>query len=90
MTKIQKPETQLPELLSDLIELAVADVRRLDRDIYDPEYDSWHETERLGCEVCFAGAVMAGTLEHPFYQDADPITFTVYNRIRLYALDESR
>ena len=90
MTTIQKPETQLPDRLSDLIELAVADAQRLDRNTYDPEYDSWHEMERLGCDVCFAGAVMAGTLEHPCYQDAGPSTFTVYNPIRLYALNETR
>ena len=42
MTTIQKPETQLPDRLSDLIKLAVADAQRLDRNIYDPEYDSWH------------------------------------------------
>ena len=65
MTTIRKPETQLPDRLSDLVELAVADAQRLDRDIYDPEYDSWREMERLGCEVCFAGTVMAGTLERP-------------------------
>ncbi len=92
MTTIQKPETQLPDRLSDLIELAVANARRLDRNIYFPESSNWQDyraTEDV-CEVCFAGAVMAGTLEHPCYQDAGPSTFTIYNRIRLYALDETR
>ena len=52
-----------PEKLSDLIELAVADARTLDRDTYIPDCWAWHAPGRNNkCRVCLAGAVIAGTL----------------------------
>ena len=52
-----------PKKLSDLIGLAVADARTLDRETYIPECWSWHTPVRNNkCRVCLAGAVIAGTL----------------------------
>ena len=50
-----------------LIRLAVADARKLNRDLYVPESSDWHGggTEYSSCPVCFAGAVIAGTLKGP-------------------------
>lgn len=59
------PPTDLPTL----VRLACDDYHDLDRDLYEPWYGVWHapaaradaETDR--CEVCLAGAVVAGTLQ---------------------------
>ena len=56
-----------PARLSDLIELAVADARRLNRNTYSPEHSEWHlagSGPNETCQVCLAGCVIAGTLEH--------------------------
>ena len=55
----------LPRVPSKLIRLAIADVGRLDRDVYKPDAMTYHcvrEDEGPKCCVCFAGAVIAGTL----------------------------
>ena len=55
--------TRLPDKLSDLIDLAVKDGRRLDREMYLPNYQHWHfPAEDDRCRVCLAGAVIAETL----------------------------
>ena len=56
--------TPPPEKLSDLIELAIADARKLDRARYRPMWSTWHQPQPLGgkCMICLAGAVIAGTL----------------------------
>lgn len=60
--------TQLPDKPSELIRLAVADLERAEA---SPDYiidmGCWHEPIPNGlCAVCFAGAVIAGTLgAHP-------------------------
>ena len=63
--------TRPPARLSDLITLAVADARSLDRDAYRPDAASWHLTgtrtagAAARCRVCLAGCVIAGTLQAP-------------------------
>ena len=56
-----------PRLLSDLIELAIDDARKLDRKRYKPTFETWHEPQwhlkDKTCLVCLAGAVIASTLE---------------------------
>ena len=54
-----------PERLSDLITLAIADARRLDRSLYEPNSEVWHEPRDDACLVCLSGCVIAGTLEAP-------------------------
>ena len=57
--------TPPPQKLSDLIELAIADARKLDRYDYTPTWMTWHRLNPANgkCMVCLAGAVIAGTLE---------------------------
>ncbi len=65
-----RPTQKLPEKLSDLIDLALADLRKVEKDDrYAVDMATWHEPpgasldeEATRCHVCFAGAVMAGTL----------------------------
>ena len=60
------PTTPPPGKLSDLIDLAVADARRLDRTTYTPNSSVWHEPADDGCcMICLAGSVIAGTLKCP-------------------------
>ena len=68
---------QLPDKLSDLIELAIRDARKLDRRVYYPNAGHWHhpsysEDDSLSCKICFAGAVIAGTLGAPVMVNVAP------------------
>ena len=60
-----KYDSRPPEKLSDLIELAIADARRLDRTLYRPCSEIWHEPDDRICLVCLSGCVIAATLEAP-------------------------
>ena len=59
--------TPPPAKLSDLIDLAIADARKLDHGRYTPVWMTWHRPRPLDgkCMVCLAGAVIAGTLACP-------------------------
>ena len=58
--------TPPPGKLSELIDLAIADVRRIDRGDYRPVADAWHEpVPGDRCMICLAGAVIAATLGCP-------------------------
>ena len=60
------PTTPPPGKLSDLIDLAVADARRLDRTTYTPDSSVWHEpADDDCCMICLAGSVIAETLKCP-------------------------
>ena len=96
-------QTQLPEppeRLSDLIELAIEDARKLDRNLYQPNYLRWHlgadrEQDaivpvRPVCMICLAGAVMANTLGAERYADCTPDTFDSKWDRALGDLDEVR
>ena len=56
--------TPPPDKLSDLLELAIADARRLDRARYTPMWMTWHRPRLQDgkCMVCLAGGVIAATL----------------------------
>ena len=53
-----------PDKLSDLIDLAITDARKLDQNRYAPTWHKWHQIDPGDgkCMVCLAGAVIAGTL----------------------------
>lgn len=56
--------TPPPKKLSDLIDLAIADARKLDQNRYAPTWCKWHQPDPGDgkCMVCLAGAVIASTL----------------------------
>ena len=59
-------KTPPPGKLSELIELAIADARRIDRRDYTPAAHAWHDpVPGDPCEICLAGAVIAATLGCP-------------------------
>ncbi len=95
--------TPPPAKLSDLLELAIADARRLDHALYTPMWMTWHRPRPLDgkCMVCIAGAVIAGTLGCPAgtsidiatSDSTDPQSTTITDerwRRALWALDFAR
>lgn len=84
----------LPDLPSDLIDLALNDLARVERSAcYRVDMSSWHEPLGEGskkvCHACFAGAVMAKTLDAPIDQHRYPDEFGA-DRGKLSALDSLR
>lgn len=95
--------TRPPERLSDLIDLAITDVGRLDRTTYTPHPGHWHEpTDNGRCAICLAGSVIAGTLKCPQdksaevlydHDDPDSDQVNIVDRkwqLALWALDDAR
>lgn len=83
-------KARLPDKPSGLIRVAIKDMQNvLARDEpgrkYELDMSTWHEyysrspdpkQERIGiCQVCFAGSVMAGSLECEFDDDLEPFDF---------------
>ncbi len=95
--------TPPPGKLSELLELAIADARRLDRTRYTPMWMTWHRPRHTDgkCMVCLAGSVIAGTLGCPTeasidiatHENKDPESTTITDaawRRALWALDSAR
>lgn len=91
--------SSLPELPSDLFTVALADLRKVATNpAYEIDMGTWHENcvewdaddeDAVGvCHVCFAGAVMAGTLGTDITSEIAPSHFEEYDQIRLLALDQ--
>ena len=86
-------DIRLPDKASELIRLAIADLRKA---MVHPEYrvnmGAWHEMmPRLEggavCHVCLAGSIMAFTLNAPPYMEVEPHDYDMTNRRKLYALN---
>lgn len=68
------PYKKLPDKPSALIRLALRDLEKTERSrSYKVAMHTWHESNGH-CTVCFAGAVMAQTLNIPKNMDMDPST----------------
>lgn len=95
-----KNEVKLPKKLSDLIVVAIKDLKAVEKSkTYEVNMSQWHtayERPKVGtpatkCSVCFAGSVMAKSMKlNPETQINDPDYFSAHNRQRLYALDTLR
>lgn len=83
----------LPEKPSELIMLALKDLVTV-RDLpgYAIDMDYWHKPFKILkiCRVCFAGAVIAGTLKLSKHKNVWPGDFTMDTCDKLFALDEFR
>lgn len=88
-----KPQ-RLPDLPSDLIELALADLEKVEKRKrhYVVDMDCWHSTDRWDgkCAVCFAGGVMAMSLGAKRSEGSGPTAFYGDTRNKLYALNSFR
>ena len=94
-------ECLLPDKPSELIKLALGDLRtveslsdryKVDMDYYHVPKDSnvFNRANRGKCLVCFAGAVMAQTLEVDIDESFLPADFDADTRSKLNALDHFR
>lgn len=85
-----KKQEKLPDKASDLLTLALNDLAKVER---SPRYvvnmHIWHAPNGA-CSVCFAGAVMAQTLEASPSEGALPGCYPLYTCKRLHSLDAMR
>lgn len=85
----------LPDRLSALLRLAVADAQKCEQDPrYRLDMDEWHDPDfdvDGKCGVCMAGAVMAKTLGVPFDRVVTPSTlFDSDSKMKLLAINQAR
>jgi len=89
-------DVELPNKLSDLIELALKDLAKAERDPkYKVNMGMWHENRcsdpnKPICHVCFAGAVMAKTKGCAIGVNFSPSEFTHGEELKMRALDQIR
>lgn len=80
----------LPNVPSELIRLAIADMKLCEADPrYKIELGEWHTPSADVCLVCCGGAVMAKSLDAPIHLEQTPSSFGEYQR-HLTALDNFR
>lgn len=85
-------DTRLPDKLSELIRVALADLEKCEAlSQYEIQMGEWHtyDSDRDVCLVCFAGAVMAQTLGRRYTFSCGPCLFD-HDRGKLLALDALR
>lgn len=83
----------LPNKLSDLIEVALEDLEKVEKDKrYTVDMQFWHTpTDNFtGCSVCLAGAVIAKSLNVPIQELSSLDKFKISIRRKLVALDQVR
>ena len=90
-----KMDDTLPVLLSHLMEAAANEAEKLDRKQYHPSSGNWHapETRYNGqkvCEICVAGALIAGRLKAPADCDVNPDFYNHSIETKLRMLDFAR
>lgn len=83
---------RLPNKLSDLIEVAIADLIKCERSSkYLVNMLVWHNpVNDEHCEVCFAGGVIAQTLSTDHKRWTEPCEFKTGINRKLQALDDLR
>lgn len=83
----------LPDKPSELIRVALEDVRLVEKDDrYIVFMDDWHTTRNRegACHVCLAGAVMAKSLKANVWEYTTPKKYPTDVRSKLFALDHFR
>ncbi|MCY4587939.1 MAG: hypothetical protein OXB98_18040 [Bryobacterales bacterium] len=89
---IDGSQASLPASMAGLLEVAVKDARKLDRSIYLPYYNDWHDADSSHnlCLVCLAGSVIAGSLEIAPSDTVSSMTFDRRTEELLDAIDYMR
>lgn len=86
-----KRSKKLPTKPSNLILLALSDLAWIEKSKrYTVDMLKWHEVYNHKCSVCFAGSVMARTLEANRKEDLSPSSFPLKTRMSLNALNSFR
>ena len=91
-------QDKLPQVPSELLELAIANTESLDRTKYVPHGVFYHEAFKSDhmCHVCQAGAVIANTFGAPHTKGLTPYkllregTITHQDMLALQAIDKAR
>lgn len=97
MEKLKQIKDTLPDKLSDLLLVSLADIEKVENSKkFKFDMNSWVDGFENSCYVCHAGAVMVGTLaEQPYmkkilkkdYYDLGPDRFKKTIRNKLYAIN---
>lgn len=89
MELTQDRDTQrLPDRLSDLLELALSDLEKVEWDgRYVVRMSTWHTPFDGKCYVCLAGAIIAGTLGEEVEASLAPRHFDRDTEKKLLVLD---
>lgn len=87
----EKPTTELPEKMSDLLKLALMDLEYIENTPgYEVDMEGWVYTDNDTCFTCLAGAVMVKTLHRDWSHGLCPIDFLTYDCAKLIALNSLR
>jgi hypothetical protein len=87
----RKKPVRLPNKLSALLRIAVADAKAVEKDKrYRLDMMAWHTPAGAKCSVCMAGATMAKTLTVDIRKDVDPSSLSASTNRRLRAIDYMR
>lgn len=88
-----KLKGELPDTLSALIRIALKDEERVNRSRkYIMDMGGWHTPGYIDeiCRVCFAGAVMSGTLNADPNNEYSPESWDAKTAAKLASLDDIR
>ena len=89
---IDGSQAELPETMAGLLKVAIIDARKLDRSIYLPYHNDWHDADSsaIYCEICLAGSVIAGSLKIAPSLTVSSLSFDKRTEDLLDALDNMR
>ncbi len=89
---IDGSQAELPETMAGLLKVAIIDARKLDRSIYLPYHNDWHDADSsaIYCEICLAGSVIAGSLKIAHSMTVSSRSFDERTEELLDALDKMR
>ena len=92
-THVTKAKDILPNKLSDLILVALSDLKAVEKvKAYKIDMGKWHalNSSETACQVCQAGVVMARSLDCPIGSDVTPSDYPRSINRKLIALDSVR
>ena len=88
VTKKRKPSIRLPDKPSELIDVALADLRKAEKDGCMIDMGEWHVPFDGSCSVCAAGAVMRRGVSDNL--EVGPSYFNETTDNKLCAIDQLR
>ena len=89
--RIDGSAAKLPSTMAGLLQCAIDDAGKLDRSIYFPNYNDWHNPhDSVYCEFCLAGSLIAGRLHASPSDRFTSINFDERTEDLLDALDNMR
>ena len=96
MTETAKNQFKKMNRLHEILAAAIVDARGLDREVYTPNFSHWHQPDDgipsfvEACQICLAGAVIAGRLVDGAMENLSDEDFEPAIASRLLALNSMR